>query len=286
MFFGGRRPARAFGLRDSELSEGFSSAGADVTKSSLDHEGGVFMVHPDAVAGDDHTVRRSAQQPFSLLLNAAVGLWHGGLDHRIGVIKPEDQRPLVPFCIGSVDDQAASMTKRQRSVGVRREPQHDFAFNSILQIGKSNPAFGFRALFKQLWSHRGQFLLCSLQTAVGHETVRFCDGRSDGCSELTPVRAEVSPHAHDSSDHRTGHGLSVVFDGVLQRDEAQKRQGVLVRRPRHAARVRLQGPLHEDGGSNNRRCTDVPNAVRTGIGASWCADQARFVVAHDHRNAG
>ena len=244
------------------------------------------MVHVDAIAGDDHAVGRSAEQPFGFLLNGVVCLGHGRLHDGVRVVKPQDEGSLVPFCIGSVDDQATSVSKRQGPVRVGCEPEDNLPFLRIFQVRESDAPFRFGACFKQFRGHRRQFLLCGLQALLGHESIRFRDCGSHCGGELTAMRSKVGAHAHDATDDGTSHGFSVVFDGVLQRDEAQKRQGVLVRRPCHAAQYGLQGALHEDGGSNNRRCTEVPDEVRTGIGTPWCTDQARFVVAHDHRKAG
>ena len=269
-------PAGAFGLRDAELAEGFRTAGANVAETLLDHGGGVFMVHVDAIAGDDHAVGRSAEQPFRFLLNGVVGLGHGRLHDGVCVVKPQDEGSLVPFCIGSVDDQATSVSKRQGPVRVGCKPEDNLPFNRVFQVWESDAPFRFGACFKQFRGHRRQFLLCRLQALLGHESIRFRDCGSHCGGELTAMRPKVGAHAHDAANDGTSHGFSVVFDGVLQRDEAQKRQSVLVRRPCHAAQYGLQGALHEDGGSNNRRCTEVPDEVRTGIGTPWCTDQARL----------
>ena len=104
--------------------EGGLIAPADVSCAHTNQLLRDLVIHRKTFAGDHHFVRNGVQPP-TVFKVPVVGLQHGALVHRVGIVKAEDEPSPVHLNIFGVDDYAPGAPQGRRTVRVRGEPHDD-----------------------------------------------------------------------------------------------------------------------------------------------------------------
>ena len=213
---GGLRTTRAGCFGHSVLLELLSTASANIAKSLLEHHFSMAMVFVNAIGSDDHPVGLTSGEPFRFLLDGLVGFQHGWLDFRVGVVKPQDELSIVHFSVGAVDDEASSVSKRERTVWVRRKTEDDLSFLCVLEFGQTFPPRLCFSLLQKMWRFRLEQVPNRFKSLLSRHGVRGVDLRRHQSGDGLSVLAQITPHGHDAADDRTHRCLALILEGVLK----------------------------------------------------------------------